>query len=98
MASLSRSEVSPAAAASAIRVLASDAAHFYENIWARKPFPIVVDLQDMLDGFARLEALASAPGLIVPGHDPLVGAHFPRDMADHIWRLDHGPVVPLRHG
>jgi len=79
-------------------VLASDAAHFYENIWARKPFPIVVDLQDMLDGFARLEALASAPGLIVPGHDPLVGTHFPRDMADHIWRLDHGPVVPLRHG
>ena len=79
-------------------VLASDAAHFYENLWARKPFPIVVDLQDMLDGFARLEALASAPGLIIPGHDPLVGAHFPRDLADHIWRLDHGPDVPLRHG
>lgn len=33
-------------------VLASDAAHFYENYLARKPFPIVVDLQDMLDGFA----------------------------------------------
>ena len=41
-------------------VLASDAAHFYENIWARKPFPIVVDLADMLDGFTRLETLAGA--------------------------------------
>jgi glyoxylase-like metal-dependent hydrolase (beta-lactamase superfamily II) len=76
-------------------VLASDAAHFYENLWARKPFPIVVDLQDMLDGFGRLEALASAPELIIPGHDPLVRAHFPRDLADHICRLDRGPNVPL---
>lgn len=76
-------------------VLASDAAHFYENLWARKPFPIVVDLQDMLDGFERLEALASAPSLIVPGHDPLVGHHFPQDKAAHIWRLDHGPSTPL---
>jgi glyoxylase-like metal-dependent hydrolase (beta-lactamase superfamily II) len=72
-------------------VLASDAAHFYENVQARKPFPIVVDLQDMLDGFDILERLASAPGLIVPGHDPLVMQHFPAGPADHIVRLDHGP-------
>ena len=51
-------------------VLASDAAHFYENFLARKPFPIVVDLQNMLDGFEMLRRLASAPRLIVPGHDP----------------------------
>lgn len=72
-------------------VLASDAAHYYENIFARKPFPIVVDLQDMLDGFNRLEALASQKTLIVPGHDPLVTRAYPQAMADHIWRLDHGP-------
>ena len=72
-------------------VLASDAAHYYENIFARKPFPIVVDLQDMLDGFERLHALASQPSLIVPGHDPLVTQAFPSDLAPHIWRLDHGP-------
>jgi glyoxylase-like metal-dependent hydrolase (beta-lactamase superfamily II) len=35
-------------------VLASDAAHFYENLLLRKPFPIVVDLEDMLAGFDRL--------------------------------------------
>jgi glyoxylase-like metal-dependent hydrolase (beta-lactamase superfamily II) len=73
-------------------VLASDAAHFYENVLKRKPFPIVVDLQDMLDGFARLEALADRPGLIVPGHDPLVRQLFPTDGAGHVFRLDRGPI------
>lgn len=75
-------------------VLASDAAHYYENVFARKPFPIVVDLQNMLDGFDRLEALASHKSLIVPGHDPLVTQAYPQAMADHIWRLDQGPEKP----
>lgn len=73
-------------------VLASDAAHYYENVFARKPFPIVVDLQDMLDGFDTLRRLASAPELIVPGHDPLVRAYFPQAVAPHICRLDGGPI------
>lgn len=73
-------------------VLASDAAHFYENVEARKPFPIVVDLQDMLDGFDTLVRLASAPSLIIPGHDPLVMKRFPADIADHVARLDVGPI------
>ncbi|MBT8457020.1 MAG: N-acyl homoserine lactonase family protein [Alphaproteobacteria bacterium] len=73
-------------------VLASDAAHFYENVYARKPFPIVVDLQDMLDGFETLHRLASAANLIVPGHDPLVRAVYPEGPAPHIHRLDAGPI------
>ncbi len=72
--------------------LASDAAHFYENLTARKPFPIVVDLQNMLDGFDTLERLASAPSLIIPGHDPLVREYFPKERADYIFRLDAGPT------
>jgi glyoxylase-like metal-dependent hydrolase (beta-lactamase superfamily II) len=72
-------------------VLASDAAHFYENFEARKPFPIVVDLQNMLDGFDTLNRLASSPSLIIPGHDPLVREKFPQDHAAHITRLDRGP-------
>ena len=72
-------------------VLASDAAHYYENVFARKPFPIVVDLQNMLDGFDRLEALASHPRLIVPGHDPRVRQLYPKGVAPHVFRLDHGP-------
>ena len=79
--------------ASGWMVLASDAAHFYENLTARKPFPIVADLPDMLDGFARLEALASASGLVIPGHDPLVRTRFPQGPASHITRLDPGPMT-----
>lgn len=73
-------------------VLASDATHFYENIWARKPFPIVVDLQIMLDGFDTLARLASSPDLVVPGHDPLVRQYFAKGIAEHISRLDPGPI------
>lgn len=73
-------------------VLASDGAHFYENVTARKPFPIVVDMQDMLDGFATIDRLASSPGLIVPGHDPLVMQRFAAGPAAHIRRLDKGPL------
>ena len=73
-------------------VLASDAAHFYGNFLQGVPFPIVVDMQDMLDGFATIQRLASAPKLVVPGHDPLVRQHFPAGMADHVTRLDVGPL------
>ena len=73
---------------------ASDAAHYYENFLARKPFPIVVDLQDMLDGFETLHKLASAPELIVPGHDPLVRDLFPTE-AGGLIRLDQGPTRAL---
>jgi glyoxylase-like metal-dependent hydrolase (beta-lactamase superfamily II) len=72
-------------------VLASDASHFYENLRLRKPFPIVVDTEAMLDGFGTLERLASSPDLIIPGHDPLVMTTFPAGVADHIVRLDPGP-------
>lgn len=77
-------------------VLASDAAHFYENVFARKAFPIVVDVQNMLDGFETLHRLASKPTLIVPGHDPLIREYFPSFMAPHIWRLDVGPTKNFR--
>lgn len=76
-------------------VLASDAAHYYENLWLRKPFPIVVDLENMLTGFDRLEALASHRQLIVPGHDPIVGQVFAQGAASHIFRLDTGPLKEI---
>lgn len=75
--------------------LASDASHFYENVFTGKPFPIVVDLQDMLDGFDRLHQLASDRKLIVPGHDPLVLDLFERDGPDFAVRLDRGPAKEL---
>ncbi len=58
-------------------VLASDASHYYENMRAVRPFPIVFDVGDMIDGYRRLRELADADDLIVPGHDPAVFDHFP---------------------
>jgi glyoxylase-like metal-dependent hydrolase (beta-lactamase superfamily II) len=74
--------------------LASDAAHFYENYRTGNPFPIVVDVPEMLEGFGTIQALASAPGLVVPGHDPLVRTLFP-EAGPEAWRLDRGPVRAL---
>ena len=80
-------------------VLASDASHYYENWILGKPFPIVVDVEDMLRGFAIIRALASSRELVVPGHDPLVRRLFPaaEGMAD-AWRLDAGPLGRLDAG
>jgi glyoxylase-like metal-dependent hydrolase (beta-lactamase superfamily II) len=71
--------------------LASDAAHYYENVLLQKPFPIVVDIENMLQGVARLKKLASTVGLIIPGHDPLVRDCFPVDGPEYAFRLDQGP-------
>ncbi|MEM1129770.1 MAG: N-acyl homoserine lactonase family protein [Pseudomonadota bacterium] len=73
-------------------VLASDTSHFYENFWHDKPFAVVVDVVDALDGFATLRRLVSRPELIVPGHDPLVQEYFARGPAPFITRLDPGPI------
>jgi len=71
--------------------LASDASHYYENYLKAKPFPIVVDLEDMFDGFTKIRKLASRPDLVIPGHDPLVTELFPTDGPDYVYRLDDGP-------
>jgi len=57
-------------------VLASDAAHYWDNLRERRPFPIVVDVGRMLDAHATIERLADGPDHIVPGHDPLVRTTF----------------------
>ncbi|MBS8260717.1 N-acyl homoserine lactonase family protein [Roseibium polysiphoniae] len=75
--------------------LASDAAHYYENVLDLKPFPIVVDLEDMMNGFQTLRRLASSKDLIIPGHDPLVRELFPAQGPEHIIRLDQGPTRTL---
>ena len=58
-------------------VLASDASHYYENFEAGKVFPIVVDVEDTLRGYARLQELAGSSKRVVPGHDPLVLQRYP---------------------
>ena len=75
--------------------LASDAAHFYENFLARKPFPIVVDVEAMYRGWDIIQSLASTPEQCVPGHDPLVLDLFPSAGPPGVLRLDRGAVKPL---
>ncbi len=58
-------------------VLASDASHYYENMASGRPFPIVWNVGDMLEGHRRCFELASDPALVVPGHDPLVFDRYP---------------------
>ncbi len=58
-------------------VLASDASHLYANFEQRRPFPIVYNVAEMLEGFKLLDRLADSPEHIVPGHDPLVMKYYP---------------------
>ena len=63
-------------------VLASDATHYYENMEATRPFPIVFDVDTMIAGYDVLRGLVGADGVIVPGHDPRVfERHPPADPA-----------------
>jgi glyoxylase-like metal-dependent hydrolase (beta-lactamase superfamily II) len=75
-------------------VLASDASHFYANMEQVRPFPIVWSVAEMVEGYARLRALAASPAHIVPGHDPLVMARYPapsKDLEGIVCRLDVMP-------
>lgn len=73
--------------------LASDAAHYYENFQTRTPFPIVVDMADMLQGFQTIQDLAGGdPTRVIPGHDPLVTDYYPPGgPSGFVWRLDQAP-------
>ena len=53
-------------------VLASDASHYAANMNEGRPFPIVYDVAQMVDGWQRLRELVDDPRHIIPGHDPLV--------------------------
>lgn len=65
-------------------VLASDATHFWANLERRNPFPILVDLQAVLDGYDRLLELAPSLDHVIPGHDPQVLSRFRRFPAEHV--------------
>ncbi|MCG7310725.1 N-acyl homoserine lactonase family protein [Brachybacterium sp. ACRRE] len=53
-------------------VLASDAAHYLEELDRDRPFVIVDDLDRMYRGFDHLRSLARDGAIVVPGHDPCV--------------------------
>jgi hypothetical protein len=51
----------------------------------------VYNVADVLEGYRRAYALASSPGHVIPGHDPLVLERYPSpapELQDWIVRLD----------
>ena len=75
-------------------VLAGDTSHYWANIRGRNPFPIVVNVEEMLTGYKTLESLADGPDHIIPGHDPLILKKFPRLNGNpEIVRIDQAPIA-----
>jgi glyoxylase-like metal-dependent hydrolase (beta-lactamase superfamily II) len=59
-------------------VLASDAAHFYEEFELDRPFAVIADLEQTYAAYDLLRELIGSPGaVLIPGHDPQVLARFP---------------------
>lgn len=58
-------------------VLASDASHYYQNIEEKRPFPVVFNVGEMVEGWQRLNELAESPQHVIPGHDPAVLLRYP---------------------
>ncbi len=72
-------------------VLASDASHLYKHIEERKVFPNHDDAASVLAAYDKVESLADAKDLIIPGHDPAVIDRYPAprpDLEGKVVRLD----------
>ncbi|MPT09132.1 MULTISPECIES: N-acyl homoserine lactonase family protein [Comamonas] len=77
-------------------VLASDAAHYWKNIVYKSPFPIVLDVGDMLDAHIKIESLVGNKNRIIPGHDPLVNKFFPKNIKNqNILNLHEEPILEV---
>lgn len=71
--------------------LATDAVAHRANLDRRIPFPAVLRVDEALDAFDTVCALADAPDLVIPGHDPwVVDVHTPSASGTAGWlaRLD----------
>jgi glyoxylase-like metal-dependent hydrolase (beta-lactamase superfamily II) len=76
-------------------VVASDASHFYANMEQGRPYPILYNVGEMLEGFDTIQKLAESPRHVIPGHDPLVLARYPAakpGLEGIVARLDAEPA------
>ncbi len=79
-------------------VLTSDASHYYENMDAEMPYPIVFHVGDMVAGWDKVRALADSAQHVVPGHDPDVLRRYPAppglpaDLIGEVVSLHEAPV------
>jgi len=76
-------------------VLASDASHYADNMNSGRPFPIVFDIGEMIDGWQRMRTFVDDPIHIIPGHDPGVMQWYRApdpSLEGIVVRLDDEPV------
>ncbi|HSS63478.1 MAG TPA: N-acyl homoserine lactonase family protein [Gammaproteobacteria bacterium] len=77
-------------------VVASDAAHYYENLERESPFANLENMYLMLEGYRRVRALADSDSHLVPGHDPKVLKRYPAPsdaLQGVVARLDLAPLA-----
>ena len=77
-------------------VVASDAAHYYENLEKETPFATLENMYLMLEGYRRVRALADSDSHLVPGHDPKVLERHPppsKALQGIVARLDVPPLA-----
>ncbi|AMS45410.1 N-acyl homoserine lactonase family protein [Aminobacter aminovorans] len=77
-------------------VIASDATHFYANYRNNLVFPLVYDINALLNGYAQLRQLADSDDHIIPGHDPMVMRIYPpvsTELEGIAVRLDQEPIT-----
>lgn len=78
--------------------IASDSAHYYENIASDRPFVFTVDVVAQLDAYEILRQVGGSMDSIIPGHDPAVLSYYPAlsDECPDIVRLDSRPKIEVR--
>ena len=77
-------------------VLASDVAHYYEELERGIPFSLAHNISAMLAAHGTIRSLAESDAHIIPAHDPLVMERYPAakpDLAGFVARLDVTPRV-----
>lgn len=79
-------------------MVASDATHFYMNFKDKKPFPILVNMAQMIESWGKLKRLGDSIDRVIPGHDPAVLEYYPAadpSLEGIAVRLDVAPKVSL---
>jgi glyoxylase-like metal-dependent hydrolase (beta-lactamase superfamily II) len=77
-------------------VLASDAVHYYENLHAENPFPVLVSTIDYVAALRTVERLADSPDHVIPGHDPSVLSRYAPpspELTGTVARVDLEPAL-----
>lgn len=79
-------------------IVASDCAHFYENLREQNPFVICLNLAEMMTGYNTMNILADSPDHIIPGHDPMVREIYPALSPEHEGIVNRLDVAPSKTG